>query len=105
MKFLSTKPGGITAKPGGISSPGSISARSCLGLGLAAMQLFLCAEALAQSSARGAYLMPYTRYEADIAALANAQVLQTTNFDISNTASEASQQKYVNLPSTGSSVE
>lgn len=79
--------------------------RNCLGLGLVAAQLLLGAEAFAQSSARGAYLMPYTRYEADVAALSNAQVTQTTNFDISTIASEASQQKYVNLPSSGSAVE
>ncbi len=79
----------------------------CIGLGLAAMQLITCANSVfAQSTAsRGAYLMPYTRYEADVATLASAQVLQTTNFDISTTASEASQQKFVTLPSAGSSVE
>lgn len=99
MKFLSGSSGGINIKPGGLS------ARSYLGFGLAALQMVICAEALAQSSDRGATLMPYTRYEADVGALNNAQVLQTTNFDISTTASEASQQKFVNLPSAGSSVE
>ncbi len=56
-------------------------------------------------SERGAYLMPYTRYEADVATLSNATVMQTTDFDWSTIASEASEQKYVNLPGAGSSVE
>ena len=54
---------------------------------------------------RGATLMPYTRYEADVAKLSNATILETTDFDWSTTASEASEQKFVNLPSAGSSVE
>jgi len=99
MKFLSGSPGGTYPKPRGVT------ARSCLGFGLAALQIALCAEVFAQSADRGATLMPYTRYEADVGTLNNAQILQTTNFDISTTASEASQQKYVNLPSAGSSVE
>jgi hypothetical protein len=82
----------------------SPAARTCLLGGLAALQL-LATDVLAQSSDRGAHLMPYTRYEADVASLTNAQVLQTTNFDISTTASEASQQKFVNLPNAGSAVE
>ena len=99
MKFLSGSSGGINSKPGGIT------ARTYLGFGLAALQIALCTEAFAQSADRGATLMPYTRYEADVGTLNNAQILQTTNFDISTTASEASQQKFVNLPSAGSSVE
>ncbi len=79
----------------------------CLGLGFAAMQLITCANSVfAQSPAtRGATQMPYTRYEADVATLTSSQVLQTTNFDIKTTASEASQQKFVNLPNVGSAVE
>ncbi|MDF3013890.1 MAG: hypothetical protein K0Q78_2094, partial [Cellvibrio sp.] len=87
------------------ATPGGVRVRTHLGKGLAALQLLLGAQALAQSADRGATQMPYTRYEADVATLSNAQILQTTNFDISTTASEASQQKFVNLPGTGSSVE
>lgn len=99
MKFLSGSFRGFYIKPGGIS------ARRYLGFGLAALQIALGAQAFAQSADRGATLMPYTRYEADVGTLNNAQILQTTNFDISTIASEASQQKYVNLPNVGSSVE
>jgi len=87
------------------AKPGGISVRTQVGMGLTALQLLLGAQALAQSPERGAHLMPYTRYEADVAVLANAQVSQTTNFDISTTASEASQQKFVNLSVANSSVE
>ncbi|RYG08414.1 MAG: carbohydrate-binding protein, partial [Chitinophagaceae bacterium] len=81
-------------------------ARRSIGLGLAAIQIFLVADAFAQASERGAYQMPYTRYEADIAARsANTQIMQTTNFDIATTASEASEQKYINLPVPNSSIE
>lgn len=98
MKYQSSQGGGITIKPGG-------KLRSCAGLGLAALQLILGANVYAQSADRGAIQMPYTRYEADVASLSNANIIETTNFNIESTAAEASQQKFVNLPMQGSSVE
>ncbi|PUA26772.1 MAG: hypothetical protein B0W54_23870 [Cellvibrio sp. 79] len=85
-------------------SPGINPAKIFLGASLVTAQLLIGVSAVAQSGERGANA-PYTRYEADIATLSNAQILQTTNFDISQTASEASDQKFVNLPSQGSAVE
>lgn len=78
----------------------------CAAIGLLTPLLTLSTTTNAQTAERGAYQMPYTRYEADVAVRsANAQLIQTTNFDIANTASEASQQKYINLPVQNSSVE
>lgn len=78
----------------------------CLGMGLLLQAIVGTTTAQAQTSERGAYQMPYTRYEADVAARStNAQVIQTTNFDIQSTAAEASQQKYINLPAQNSWVE
>ena len=58
-----------------------------------------------QPEDRGA-TMPYTRYEAENAALGGAaSVRQAPDFNYANTASEASNQKYVALPSNGSYVE
>jgi len=80
--------------------------KACAGLGLLFQLSTSATMVLAQTAERGAYQMPYTRYEADVAVRsANAQLMQTTNFDISTTASEASQQKYINLPAQNSSVE
>lgn len=99
MKRKSSNGGGTTRKLGGSMT------HACMGLGLAAIQLFFGTQAVAQSADRGAIQMPYTRYEADVAVLSNATIVETTNFNIESTASEASQQKFVNLPSQGSSVE
>ncbi|MEH0153127.1 sugar-binding protein [Limibacter armeniacum] len=52
---------------------------------------------------RGAYQMPYTRYEAEDASFSGT-LYQANAFDQSQTASEASNQKYVGLPSNGSAV-
>lgn len=55
---------------------------------------------------RGANLLPYTRYEAENASLGGAASLQQSpQFIQTDIASEASGQKYVNLPSNGSYVE
>lgn len=60
---------------------------------------------LAVYSARGAS-MPYTRYEADEALRGGGATLQSApTFDQAYTASEASGQKYVALPSNGSYVQ
>ncbi|MBN1412723.1 MAG: right-handed parallel beta-helix repeat-containing protein [Spirochaetales bacterium] len=54
---------------------------------------------------RGA-TMPYTRYEADAGSYGGGAVLRSApTFDYALTASEASDQKYVALPSNGSYVE
>ena len=54
---------------------------------------------------RGAYDLPYTRYESESATKGGSATLKvSTNYDQTNPASEASDQKYVALPSNGSSV-
>jgi uncharacterized repeat protein (TIGR01451 family) len=56
-------------------------------------------------SGRGAAL-PYTRYEADGGTLAGgATVKATTNFDVTKVSAQASNQSYVELSSSGSSVQ
>lgn len=63
---------------------------------------------LAQSDGlpRGAYQMPYTRYEAENAALNGGAALeQSPQFIQTQIASEASDQKYVSLATNGASVE
>ncbi len=52
---------------------------------------------------RGAYQMPYTRYEAEDASYSGI-LYEAPEFDQSLTASEASNQKYVGLPGAGNSV-
>ncbi|MBW8687475.1 sugar-binding protein [Chitinophaga rhizophila] len=55
---------------------------------------------------RGAYQLPYIRYEAENAALEGGAALQQSpQFIQTQIASEASDQKYVSLPSNGASVE
>ncbi len=57
------------------------------------------------SGGRGA-TMPYTRYESEDASLGGGAVLRSApDFDYALTASEASNQKYVELPSNGSYVQ
>ncbi|MBC8061706.1 MAG: discoidin domain-containing protein [Clostridiaceae bacterium] len=54
---------------------------------------------------RGA-TMPYTRYEAEVASIGGGAVLRSApTFDYSQLASEATNQKYVALPSNGAYVE
>ncbi len=72
-------------------------------------RLFLCLLTLASlfsfpaSAQRGAYQLPYTRYEADTAQnLSNAQVLEAIQYDQASTAAEASDQKYVQLSGNSS---
>ncbi|WP_191968572.1 sugar-binding protein [Cellvibrio sp. KY-GH-1] len=78
----------------------------CAVMGLFTPLLTVSTSTQAQTAERGAYQMPYTRYEADVAARSsNAQIIQTTNFDIQSTASEASQQKYIALPAQNAYVE
>ena len=55
---------------------------------------------------RGASDMPYTRYEADAGTYGGGATLQSApDFEEANTAIEASDQRYVALPSNGSFVE
>jgi len=55
---------------------------------------------------RGAYQMPYIRYEAEEARLGgDAIIYEALEFRQNKTASEASNQKYVSLPSLGAYVE
>ena len=62
--------------------------------------------ASAADANRGAYLLPYTRYESENAQRGGGASLQSaTQFNQADTAAEASQQKYVSLPSNGSYVE
>ncbi|VUD52989.1 Endo-1,4-beta-xylanase A [Thalassocella blandensis] len=69
-----------------------------LGMGLLVM-------AVSSFAQRGAYQMPYSRYEADMAVLsAGASIKASENFDQSQTAAEASQQKYVELGSLNSAI-
>ena len=54
---------------------------------------------------RGAYDVPYKRYESEAASLGGGASLRTSpNYAQSNPASEASDQKYVALPGNGSFV-
>lgn len=56
-------------------------------------------------SGRGA-AVPYTRYEADIGTLAGGATVKTSpDFDLTKVASQASNQSYVELSSSGSSVQ
>jgi hypothetical protein len=67
----------------------------------------LCQSLFAQTDGipRGAQL-PYTRYESENGARGGAAALQQTlNHDYNTIASEATNQKYVSLPSNGSFVE
>lgn len=57
------------------------------------------------SGGRGA-TMPYTRYESEDASIGGGAILRTApDFNYALTASEASDQKYVELPSSGSYVQ
>ncbi|MBT1711353.1 Ig-like domain-containing protein [Fulvivirgaceae bacterium PWU5] len=74
---------------------------------LMVLLVFLTLYATAQSDGipRGAQL-PYTRYESEDATRGGSATLQqTTNYDYTQIASEASNQKYVSLASNGSYVE
>ncbi len=69
--------------------------------GLCPTQLFAQSDGLP----RGAYDVPYTRYESEDATRAGSAVLRSSPaFVQTDVASEASNQKYVALPTTGSSV-
>lgn len=70
--------------------------------------IICCLIAYAQSDGlpRGAHQLPYTRYEAEVAATGGGAVLhQSPQFIQTDIASEASGQKYVSLPSNGAYVE
>jgi Right handed beta helix region len=55
---------------------------------------------------RGAYKMPYTRYDSSMAQSGGeAKLVKAVNFDQTSTASEATGQAYVALPKNGSYVE
>ncbi|SFD77441.1 Por secretion system C-terminal sorting domain-containing protein [Chitinophaga sp. CF118] len=70
--------------------------------------LFLLSNAHAQSDGlpRGAYQLPYIRYESDNAILdGGAALQQSPQFIQTDIASEASDQKYVSLTANGASIE
>lgn len=55
---------------------------------------------------RGAFNLPVTRYEADLGTYGGGATLRSaTDFDHANTASEASDRRYIGLPITGAFVE
>ncbi|UII24169.1 PKD domain-containing protein [Fulvivirga ligni] len=54
---------------------------------------------------RGDYDAPYTRYESENATLGNGASVQGPTYDMAQLASEASDRKFVSLPSNGSYVE
>ncbi|MEQ8239868.1 MAG: family 16 glycosylhydrolase [Cyclobacteriaceae bacterium] len=67
--------------------------------------LFSQVKSQSDGQPRGAYLMPYHRYEAEEAQLSgNAVLYHSTEFRQEEIASEASNQKYVGLPDNNSSV-
>jgi len=72
------------------------------------MVLFAHHLSIAQSDGlpRGAYQLPYTRYEADNATLSGGAVVQSSpQFVQTDIASEASDQKYVSLSANNASIE
>lgn len=82
--------------------------RSISKVSLLLMVCFLPTLLAAQSDGlpRGASEMPYTRYEAEDGNRGGGAIFhETTTFDETKIAAEASNQKYVGLPSNGSFVE
>lgn len=75
---------------------------------LSLFMLLQCSVLFAQSDGlpRGAYQLPYTRYESENAALdGGATLQQSPQFIQTDIASEASDQKYVSLTANGASIE
>ena len=73
---------------------------------LVACQAPLCLLAQSDGLPRGANNMPYTRYEAENGSMGGSASLQSSvQFVQTDIASEASNQKYVSLPSNGSYIQ